>query len=78
MSHAKREDLIGERHAETLERVQLLLQEHRADLTSWAESFLCGLEEKLETYGERAFVNAAQLNRLSDIEQRVASRRPGR
>lgn len=68
----RKEDLIGDRAEDTLQRVHVLLEEHRGHLSSWAEDFLCKLEEKLQTWGDRAFVNAAQLNRLSDIEQRVA------
>lgn len=74
----RRDELIGDRAEETLGRVRVLLEGDRDGMSSWMESFLVGLEEKLETWGTRAFVNAAQLNRLSDIEQRVEARRFGR
>lgn len=72
MTGRTRADMIGERAAETLRRVRKILEEHRDALSAWQESFLCGLEERLDTYGERAFVGAAQLNRLSEIEGRIA------
>lgn len=66
-------DMIGQRCAETFERVEAAARNsHR--LSEAEQEFLQDMAERLETYGARTLVTVKQLNFLTRIEGKLEGR----
>ncbi|MFO1036417.1 MAG: hypothetical protein U1E45_06205 [Geminicoccaceae bacterium] len=63
--------VIGDVADEALDRVRSLLTVPRGHWPRWTDSFLRGIEDRLERFGPDAAISMTERRRLDELEERA-------